>query len=103
MEKLETIHYLLAYAGMIIYTLMKLQEKSKEKGFTCNGWIRKMILPTIISSISIPVILIVATDTALEQLLPINYLTAVLAGAQTSSTFKWVVSVGKKKATNETA
>lgn len=97
MEKLELMHWILAYSGMMIHILMKLAEKQGQEGFTIKGFLKDNIFHGLATLIMIPVILIVITDTSLHELLPINYLTAMLAGYQTQSLFKSLVSVGRKR------
>lgn len=49
------------------------------------------------SVLTIPVLLIMATDPAVGEMLPLNYVTATLIGWQTNSTFKDLMAVYKKK------
>lgn len=98
---LDTIHFLLAYAGMMIHILMKLAQIFPDPKFSFADFMRKNLITTIISIIGIPVLLIVATDTSLHDLLPINYVTAVLCGWQTQSMFRSVFELaGRKKGVN---
>jgi hypothetical protein len=90
-------HLILAYAGMIMHILVKLAELNKEKSFKLKEYIKKNIYTMISSFISIPVILIMATDDSLKDLLPINKVTAVLAGWQTNSIFKSLMTLASKK------
>lgn len=95
---LTTLHYLLAYAGMLLHFLMKLAEVFNHPAFSMRYFIKANIIPLIISIIGIPVLLIVATDSAIKDILPINYVTAVLAGWQTQSVFKTLFAFyGNKK------
>jgi len=96
-HELELIHFLLAYAGMLIHSLTKLAEHQKLKSFTYSDFLKNNLITNITSAISIPVILIVATDTSLKELLPINYVTALLAGWQTQSIFKSLGNIPKLK------
>lgn len=98
-EGLTPIHFLLAYAGMLIHVLMKLARVFNMPEFTFRIFIRKSIIPLIISIIGIPVLLIIATDPSVKDFLPINNVTAMLAGWQTQSMFKTIFAVfGNKKA-----
>lgn len=98
---LNVIHFLLAYAGMMIHILMKLAEVFPDPKFSYKDFIRKNLITTIISIIGIPVLLIVATDTSLNKLLPVNYVTAVLCGWQTQSLFKTIFELaGRKRGLN---
>ena len=82
MVGLNTIHWLLAYTGLAVQLLMKLAETP---GPLFSDFTKKEILVLLASGISIPAILIVCTDTSMRDILPINYVTAFLAGYQTQS------------------
>jgi hypothetical protein len=90
-------HLILAYAGMILHILMKLSELSKTPDFTVGSYIKKNIFTMIATFIMIPVLLIMAKDEAIKDTLPINNVTAVLAGWQTNSLFKTVMGLFGKK------
>ena len=90
---IDWMHYLLAYAGLLIHVLMKLSETP---GGLFEGWVKKDWLVVITSAVSIPVILILCTDTSLKDLLPINHLTAFLAGYQTQSFLRTLSGIGGK-------
>ena len=98
-SELNFIHIILAYAGLLIYVLVKLQDESLKKGFTFGGFInnRTNLLSLLISVVSIPVILLMATDPSIKELLPINNVTSVLAGWQTNSVFRSLMSVYESK------
>lgn len=93
MEQLTIMHYFLAYSGLVLYVLMKLAEVFPLADFNYKKFIRENVITTIISIIGIPILLIIATDTSLKDILPINYVTAVLCGWQTQSLFKSVFSL----------
>lgn len=103
MSGLSVVHFILAYMGMAIHVLIKLQELNQTAGFTIGEYAKKNIYSIIASVISIPVILLLSTDTALKEWFHINYATAVLAGWQTQSLFKSLMTLtGKKiKPTND--
>lgn len=102
-EGLQPLHFVLAYAGMLLHILMKLAECINKPDFVFQSFLKTNIIPIIISVIGIPVLLIVATDTTIQGFLPINNVTAVLAGWQTQSLFKTLVSLrGKKEEKEET-
>lgn len=96
LEVVKPEYYALAYTGMILHILMKLAELSKEKKFSFFSYLKKNIFNIIASFIMIPVILIIATDTGVKDLLPINYVTAVLTGWQTQSLFRTLMQLGTK-------
>lgn len=85
---LEPLHFILAYAGLVLNLLMKLGEEYPLLDFTAKTFLRKYFISILFSVIAIPVLLIVATDTSIHEFLPVNYVTAVLAGWQTQAIFK---------------
>ena len=95
-------HLILAYAGMIIHVLFKLAKISKARDFNIKTFLKQNIFSMAATFLSIPVILIMATDPAIKDTLPINNVTAVLAGWQTNSTFKNLMGLfGKKGKTSK--
>lgn len=92
-EGLNALHFILAYAGMIIYILAKLAEVFPKDEFNGRKFLKENIITTIISIIGIPVLLVIATDPSVKEFLPINNVTAVLCGWQTQSLFKSVFSM----------
>tara|TARA_R110000751_G_scaffold16709_1_gene52603 strand:- start:299 stop:625 length:327 start_codon:yes stop_codon:yes gene_type:complete len=95
MEYLEIhwLHLVLAYTGMIIHVLMKLGELDKGSDFDIKGFIKKNKWQMIASVLMIPVLLLMATDSSMSEILPLNNVTAVLAGWQTNSTFKALMGI----------
>lgn len=85
---LEPLHFILAYAGLLLNLLMKMGEEYPMPDFSFRSFLKRYIFSMLFSVIAIPVLLIVATDTSISEFLPINYVTAVLAGWQTQSIFK---------------
>ena len=96
-EGLNPIYFLLAYAGMLIHILMKLAEVFNRPDFTWKEFFRTNVISFFVSLIGIPVLLIVATDESVKDVLPINNVTAMLAGWQTQSLFKTLFAVYSKK------
>ncbi len=94
---------ILAYAGLIIHILMKLAASAKKlsKMFNFSKYIRENRWSLLASMIMLPVLLIIATDTSLHEVLPLNNVTAVLAGWQTNSTFKSLMAWGSSKIPSE--
>lgn len=82
------IHIALAYAGMIIHLLIKLERATKKQDFSFKTYFKTIAIPTVINIIAIPVLLIMMGDSSLTEILPINNVTSVLAGYQTQSIFK---------------
>jgi hypothetical protein len=81
-EQLTILHWFLAYGGLVVHILLKLSEI---KGAFFKGIKRKEVFTFIASIIAIPITLIVCTDSIMKDVLPINYVTAFLAGYQTQS------------------
>jgi len=96
MENLTTLHWILAYAGALIYVLSKLQENSEIKGYAIGCYVKKNLASTLATIIMIPVCLLIISEN-FEQTLPINNLTAVLCGWQTNSIFKSLMMMGRKR------
>jgi hypothetical protein len=97
------MHFILAYAGMIIHVLLKLGELRKSPEFSLKGYVKKHIFSMIASVITIPVLLIMACEPAVAEMLPLNYITATLIGWQTNSTFKALMGMYGKKSNNTPA
>ena len=92
-EGIDPIHWVLAYAGMFIHILLKVADLNQTPDFSIKSHVKKNIYTIIASLIMIPVLLIVLTDTSLKEVLPINKVTAVLAGYQTQSIFKSLMNM----------
>ena len=90
-EGLTIIHVLLAYAGLLIHDLVELSKVNKQDGFNLIIWVKANLLHSLINVISIPIILAILSDPSLRDLLPINNITATLAGYQTQSLFSNLV------------
>lgn len=92
---ISPLHWLMAYAGALLHLLMKLAEVRTKPGFTFGGWAKENILHTIINFISIPVVMVLISDPAVQNYLPLTYPTALLAGWQTQSMLKSLIAIGK--------
>jgi len=90
---LTPLHWALAYVGLLAHVFMKI---ANCKGNLLSCFSRKFIMTTLASVLIIPAILLVCTDTGMKELLPINYLTAFLAGYQTQSMLLNILSLTKK-------
>lgn len=89
---------LLAYAGLLINILMELAKLNKADGnVRLKDYLSEQKYNLIASVIMIPVLLIVAGDTSLKEILPLNYVTAVLCGWQTDATFKALMALGTSR------
>ena len=94
----DPVYLLLAYTGMLLYILMKLSELSKSPDFTAKSFFKNNIYSLIATVIMIPLILIMAKTDLVKDTLPINNVTAVLAGWQTNSVYKSIMGVfGERK------
>ena len=93
LEHFEVTHLLLAYTGLLIHVILKLAQLP---GGLFNGFTKKDVLVVLASALSIPVILILCSDTAMKEFLPINNVTAFLAGYQTQSFLKTFSNFTKK-------
>ena len=82
------LHLILAYVGMFLHMLIKLGELNEQGNFNVISYAKKNIYTLISSIVMIPVLLILAADTSLKDVLPINNITSILAGWQTQSIFK---------------
>lgn len=98
MEHFNTIHLLLAYGGLIVHSLLKLAENSCTFLDCFN---KKEFLVLIASAIAIPIILIICSDTSMKDILPINHVTAFLAGYQTQSILRSIGSIGNRFGKNK--
>lgn len=94
---LTVIHWFLAFAGLAVHVLMKLGEI---EGAFFAGIKRKEVFTILASVVLVPIILIVCTDSSVKEILPINYVTAFLAGYQTQS-FVRSISKFSKNGKNE--
>lgn len=94
---------LLAYAGMLLHVLIKIEEERKKGTLTTvKNWMKENVVSMIISIIGIPVLLLTMDTPAVAELLPINNLTSVLLGYQTQSILKSFMSIaGSKLPKNE--
>lgn len=92
---LTPLHWALAYTGLVVHLLMKI---GNMKGKIWVNFSRKFVTSTLASFLLIPAILLICTDTGMKELLPINYLTAFLAGYQTQSLMANIVSLKKLRA-----
>lgn len=97
---LESIHFALGYAGLFLNILMKMGEGYPLPEFTFREFFKRNLFSILFSLVAIPVLLIVATDTSIHEFLPINKVTAVLAGWQTQSLFKSTFNMVSNRLTN---
>ena len=87
----DIVHLIIAYGGLLLHVLLKLAELP---GSLLSGFDKNMTLVTIASIIAIPIILLICSDTAMSELLPITNITAFLAGYQTQSFLRTISDIG---------
>jgi hypothetical protein len=90
-------HLLLACGGMGIHVLLKLAALSKDGEFSYKEYFKKYKFNMLASLLMIPLLLLMVTDTSLSDVMPLNNVTAVLAGYQTNSVFKALMGIYTKK------
>jgi hypothetical protein len=95
--ELTSLHWALAYTGLIVHILLKV---GNQKGSLSSLFTRKFVVTNLASLLLIPTLLLICTDTGMKELLPINYLTAFLAGYQTQSLMSNILSL-RKQTSNE--
>lgn len=93
MQHFDILHLLLGYMGLLIHVILKLAQLP---GSLFEGFTKKDGLVIFASALSIPVILLLCSDTAMKEFLPINNVTAFLAGYQTQSFLKTFSHFTKK-------
>ena len=97
---LEIQHIILAYVGVLLHILVKLAElKKQDQKFTLKSYCKSNTYTILATAIMVPLLLILSTDTSLKDVLPINNVTAVLAGWQTQSVFKSLMAMYSGKLT----
>lgn len=80
MEKLLS-YFALAYVGMALHALKKLNEVSKKPGFTMGGFIKDQLFTTISAFIATGLTIYLIWDNPLlQEQLPLTSLTAVGVG-----------------------
>jgi len=93
-------YWLIAIGGALIHVLLKLSEVPENKRLR-DSFTRKDKFVTLASFVSIPVLLMIMTDTSLGDLLPLNYVTAFLTGYQTQSFLRSFATIAGKKYVKE--
>lgn len=96
-------HLVCAYLGMVIFTLMKIEE-DRRRGLLGSwkmwrNWIIDNVISIIISIISVPLILYIATDPLMREYFPISIPTSVLVGYQTQGVFRSLMTIAAPKNT----
>lgn len=95
--ELTPLHWIIAYASVVVYILITIQElKDKNEGFKFLDYIKKYWASTLATAIMLPIILLIAAEN-FADILPINNVTAALAGWNTNSIFRKVMGSAAKK------
>jgi methyltransferase-like protein len=95
--ELTPLHWLIAYATVLIYILMTIQElKDKDANYKFGSYLKKYWASTLATAIMLPIILLIAAEN-FSDILPINNVTAALAGWNTNSFFKKIMGAASKK------
>lgn len=97
LEGITLLHWLLAFAGLMLHLLMKLEKARKLPGFTFGKFFSENIISSICSALIIPICMIVCNDPAVATMVPITNATALLVGYQSRSFFKAIMDMAKKK------
>lgn len=101
--ELTLLHWIIAYATTIIYILLTVQdEKDKDPNYKLGDYLKKRWASTLATMLMLPVILLIAAEN-FADVLPINNVTAGLAGWQTNSIFKKVMGAAGNKYNKMTA
>jgi divalent metal cation (Fe/Co/Zn/Cd) transporter len=90
------MHWALAFAGALIYVLLKIQELNTDKNYKFGDYLKKHWASTVATIIMIPVALLILSEN-FPDILPINNITATLVGYQTNSIFKTIMGAGANK------
>lgn len=93
---LTPLHWVLAYAGALIYVLLKIHELNRHQEYKLGDYLKKHWASTIATAVMIPVSMLILSEN-FADVLPINNLTAALTGYQTNQVFRSLMSLGKKK------
>lgn len=98
MTLIDHLWLLLAYGGMVLHTLIKIEEERKNGTLTTPvDWIKANIISLLISIIGIPILLISLDSPAAAEILPLNNLTSIFLGYQTQSILKSFMTIAGKK------
>ncbi len=95
---ISPFYLFLAYLGMVLHTLTKIEEDRKTGMLTDKTvWLKNNIISFIISVLAIPMLLIMAQEELIKTYLPVNSLTAPLVGWQTQSLLKSFMTIAGKR------
>lgn len=94
-EGITYVHWILAALGLILYYLRQIGNFDGEKWK--DAFDRKQITLLISSVIFIPILFFVCSESGMSEIIPINYLTAVIAGYQTRDVMDLFFNFGKTK------
>lgn len=94
-EGITYIHWILATLGLALYYLRQIGNFDGQKWK--DMFDRKQITVLISSIIFIPVLFFVCSEPGMNEIIPINYLTAVVAGYQTRDVMNLFFKFGQDK------
>ena len=99
-QGVDPVNIVLAYAGMVIYSLLKMADLSQNDKFSIKEFAKKNVYTIVATFIMIPITLILLTGSDFKDILPINKVTSVLVGYQTQSFFKSLMGIVGGKVRN---
>ncbi len=95
--ELTPLHWIIAYATVLIYILMTVQElKEQNSNYKLWDYFKKYWASSLATALMLPIILLIAAEN-FADILPINNVTAALAGWNTNSMFKKLMGAASKK------
>jgi len=97
MEQITLIQWFIAFSAMLVRILKNINVAQEDNKFTFTSYFRKKGVAMLATLILLPVVLLVCTDSSLNQILPINNVTAFLAGFQTDWVCDAIVELSKAK------
>lgn len=98
MENITTVEWFIAFSAMLVTFLKNLNvAKDANNKFSLAAYIKAKWVAMLSTMILLPTVLLVCTDPTMEDILPINKVTAFLAGLQIDSVTDFVVEIGKSK------
>lgn len=98
MENITLIQWFIAFSAMLVTFLRNLNvAKDSTNKFSIKAYFKAKWINMLSTAILLPIILLVCADPILSDILPINNVTAFLAGYQTDSLCDSIVEISKNK------
>lgn len=97
MEKITTVEWFIAFSAMLVTFLKNLNVAKEDNKFSIKAYFKAKWVSMLATAILLPTVLLVCTDPTMSDILPINKVTAFLAGLQVDSVTDFVVEIGKSK------